>query len=175
MTTRPASASRHAVERYRLHHAAATADDVCTAAQLSVPISTGQAYALTGRSAPLPGVDPADHRLHPDGTGIFVLVPLQESGGLYVHTYLRLDGAEQRRLARTWFLDPIPLLRTAFEMGFVAARAPGAPEIAERASELAGPALASLAPHLAAATAEARSQRPATARPAAPQIGRAHV
>jgi len=156
------------VERYRQHHPDATGDDVCTAAQLSLPMTTEQAYALTGRPPPAPGADRADHRLHPDGTGIFVLVPLQESGELYVGTYLRLDGAEQRRLARAWFLDTLPLLRSAFEMGFRAAREPGAPQIAERASEAARHALAALAPRLAVAAGDARAQAPVAPRSAPP-------
>ena len=117
----PYSASRHAVERYQLHFPEADTRDVLTAAQLALPIPSEAAHALLGRPSARPSEE-NEHRLHLEGAGVFVLSRLPERDHSYIITYLRLDGAEQRRIAREWFLQPLQALRAAFELGVEAAR-----------------------------------------------------
>lgn len=143
--------SKHAMERYRLHFPDAVATDVLAAIILSVPLTAHLADALAGRRRRPGPVEGEARLLHPAGTGVFVLCALREEPErMYVKTYLRLDGAEQRRMARSWFLEPLQLLRRAFELGFEAAQRPDAPPLAVQASGLAQDALVELAPRLGA-------------------------
>ena len=135
----PQSASRHAVERYQLHFPEAEARDVLTAAQLALPIPSAAAHALLGRTWARPNEE-NEHRLHLEGAGVFVLTRLPDRDHSYVITYLRLDGAEQRRIARDWFLQPLGALRAAFELGMEAGRG-GSDLHPAAASEQAIPAL----------------------------------
>jgi len=150
-------ATRHALDRYREHFPDATHGSLMAAAQVSIPVDGALAHTLLGRpSAAARGDAPTEeHRLHPEGTGIFVLVPHSHLARRWmVVTYLRLHGAEQRRLARKWFLEPLEPLRQAFELGFAAARA-GAPGLTAAAALVhAQSALLELAPRLAAGPVE---------------------
>ena len=138
----PYSASRHAVERYQLHFPEADTRDVLTAAQLALPIPSEAAHALLGRPSARPSEE-NEHRLHLEGAGVFVLSRLPERDHSTIITYLRLDGAEQRRIAREWFLQPLQALRAAFELGVEAERGGSALHPAA-ASEQAIPALLKL-------------------------------
>lgn len=103
--------------------------------------------------------------LHPAGSGVFVLCALREDPDkMYVKTYLRLDGAEQRRMARGWFLEPIEILRKAFELGFNAAKDPSSPPLAVQASGAAMDALVKLAPRLGAPVLGTAYEEQATVR-----------
>ncbi len=83
---------------------------------------------------------------------------------MYVKTYLRLDGAEQRRMARGWFLEPLQILRKAFELGFQAAQAPDAMPLAVQASAASMDALVKLAPKLGAPVLGTAYEEQATVR-----------
>jgi len=143
--------SHHAMERYRRHFPEAVATDVMAATSLSIPLSKQLADALAGRRSRPGELEGEARLLHPAGSGIFVLCALREQPDrMYVKTYLRLDGAEQRRMARGWFLEPTQVLREAFELGYRAAQAPDAPPMAVQASEAHLDALVALAPRLGA-------------------------
>lgn len=143
--------SHHAMERYRRHFPDAVATDLMSAAMLSIPLSKQLADGLAGRKSRPGELEGEARLLHPAGSGIFVLCALREAPErMYVKTYLRLDGSEQRRMARGWFLEPAKVLREAFEMGFRAAQAPDAPPMAVQASEAHLGALVALAPRLGA-------------------------
>lgn len=143
--------SRHAMERYRLHFPEATATDLIAAVAVSLPLSAHLADALAGRRRRPGPTDGEQRLLHPAGSGVFVMCAVDDQPErMFVKTYLRLDGQEQRRMARGWFLDPVLLLRRAFELGFDAARAPDAPPLAVQASEAHINALVEMAPLLGA-------------------------
>jgi hypothetical protein len=143
--------SKHAIERYRLHFPEAVATDVLAAIELSIPLPPHLADALAGRRRRAGTIEGEARLLHPAGTGVFVLCALREEPErMYVKTYLRLDGTEQRRMARGWFLEPLQILRKAFELGFDAARAPDALPLAVQASAASVDALLKLAPKLGA-------------------------
>jgi len=157
--------SKHAMERYRLHFPEAVATDVVAAIALSLPMPAHLADALAGRRRRPGPVEGEARMLHPAGTGVFVLCALREDPGrMYVKTYLRLDGAEQRRMARGWFLEPLQILRKAFELGFAAAREPDAPPLPVQASEAALDALVALAPSLGAPALGTAYEEQATVR-----------
>lgn len=143
--------SKHAMERYRLHFPEAVATDVIAAIDLSIPLRPQLADALAGRRRRQGPVEGEARLLHPAGTGVFVLCELREEPGrMYVKTYLRLDGSEQRRMARGWFLEPLQILQKAFELGYLAAQEPDAPPLAVQASKAHVDALVALAPRLGA-------------------------
>ncbi len=163
--------SKHAMERYRLHFPEAVATDMMAAIALSLPLPAQLADALAGRRRRPGPVEGEARLLHPAGTGVFVLCALREEPDrMYVKTYLRLDGAEQRRMARGWFLEPLQILRKAFELGFNAAKSPTAPPLAVQASEAAIASLAKLAPTLGAPALGTAYEEEATVRiqPVAP-------
>ncbi|HCH64139.1 MAG TPA: hypothetical protein DFR83_15150, partial [Deltaproteobacteria bacterium] len=157
--------SKHAMERYGLHFPEAVATDVMAAIELSLPLPANLSDALAGRrrrTAPLEG---EVRLLHPAGTGVFVLCALREDPDkMYVKTYLRLDGAEQRRMARGWFLEPLQILRKAFELGFDAAKSPDSPPLAVQASAAALESLVQLAPRLGAPVLGTAYEEEATVR-----------
>lgn len=161
------SCSSHALERYRRHHPQAAAHDALACARLSLRIESPLAHALVGRPyrTANPQSDSAEHRLHPECTGIFVLraVPTDDTQ-LYIQTYLRLDTAQQREAARRWFAEPMAVLRSAFELGFAsgAAAEPGA--VAAIASERAMDDLLALLPRASVAI-RAQEAPPAPAAP----------
>ena len=164
-----ASASRHAVERYRLHYPAAQGRDLLAAVALSLPISQEIARALVGRALSTSGGTTDEYRLHPEGRGIFVLCPVAITPSQsFVRTYLRLDTYEQQRMAQAWFLEPVQLLRQSFELGFETARRDDAPALAMQASEAALVHLSALAPRLASPPAPAPAPIIAPARAATP-------
>lgn len=140
--------SRHALERFRLHHPEATSADAVTAASLALPIDAALAHAVTGRPrAAAAGDDVAEHRLHPEGTGLFVVCPLPALPGRgYVRTYLRLGHGAQQSMVRAWLLDPLPALREAFLLGFRAAQAGAAQASPQQAYLDHAPALLRLGP-----------------------------
>jgi len=146
------SASTHALDRYRLHYPDAGPRELVAAASLAPRIPSSSAFALVGRSPDLEAGEGEEHRLHLEGSGIFVVVPRAhgDPARAVVRTYLRFVSDEQRRMARVWFLDPLGPLREAFELGFDAARAPNAPPLAITASHRHTDALAALATRLAA-------------------------
>jgi len=157
--------SKHAMERYRLHFPEAVATDVIAAIDLSLPLPAHLADALAGRRRRPGPVEGEARLLHPAGTGVFVLCALREEPErMYVKTYLRLDGSEQRRMARGWFLEPIQVLRKAFELGYAAARASDAPPLAVQASKAALEDLVSLAPSLGAPALGTAYEEQATVR-----------
>lgn len=164
-------ATRHALDRFREHFPDATHGSLMAAAQVSIPVDGALAHTLLGRPAAAAAAraegPTEEHRLHPEGTGIFVLVPHSHLARRWmVVTYLRLHGAEQRRLARKWFLDPLEPLQRAFELGFAAARDGAAGLTSAAAVAAAREALLALGPRLAAGPVE--PERPAPA-PAAPR------
>jgi hypothetical protein len=139
------------MERYRRHFPDAVATDVIAAIALTIPLSRQLADALAGRRSRPGELEGEARLLHPAGTGIFVMcTPREETERMYVKTYLRLDGIEQRRMARGWFLEPTEVLREAFEMGYQAAREADAPPMAVQASEEYLEQLVALAPRLGA-------------------------
>lgn len=157
--------SHHAMERYRRHFPEAVATDLMAAVLLSMPLSKQLADGLAGRKSRPGDLEGEARLLHPAGSGIFVLCALRETPErMYVKTYLRLDGAEQRRMARGWFLEPAKVLREAFEMGFRAAQAPDAPPMAVQASEAHLAALVAMAPRLGAPALGTVYEEEATAR-----------
>ena len=92
--------SHHAMERYRRHFPDAVATDVMAATALSIPLSRQLADALAGRRSRPGELEGEARLLHPAGSGIFVLcAPREQPDRMYVKTYLRLDGVEQRRMA----------------------------------------------------------------------------
>lgn len=157
--------SKHAMERYRLHFPEAVATDVLAAIALSLPLPAHLADALAGRRRRPGPIEGEARLLHPAGTGVFVLCALREDPDrMYVKTYLRLDGIEQRRMARGWFLEPIQILRRAFELGYQAAQAPEAPPLPVQASEIALSDLVALAPGLGAPALGTAYEEQATVR-----------
>jgi len=157
--------SKHAMERYRLHFPEAVATDVLAAIELSVSLPPHLADALAGRRRRPGPIEGEARLLHPAGTGVFVLCALREEPErMYVKTYLRLDGVEQRRMARGWFLEPLQILRKAFELGFNAAQSPEAPPLAVQASAASVDALVKLAPKLGAPVLGTAYEEQATVR-----------
>ena len=123
--------------------------DMFAAITMAVHIDTALSFALAGRRPREVSGQEEEHRLHVSGQGVFVICSIPDQPGEgFVRTYLRL-GAEQQRMAREWFLDPIRPLKHAFEIGFDAARASEAPELAVSAMVAHNKALSALASELA--------------------------
>jgi hypothetical protein len=143
------SVSRHAQQRYRIQHPDALISDIFFAVHRAIPVDMALSFALAGRQPRSVDDSYEEHRLHVTGCGVFVICALPEEGRGFVKTYLRF-GEKQQQLARSWFLDPLKPLLRAFELGFDAARAPGAPALAAQAVDASGEALTALSARLVA-------------------------
>ena len=142
------SVSRHAQQRYRIQHPDALISDIHFAVKRAIVLDTALSFALAGRAPRVVDPQQEEHRLHVTGCGVFVICALEDEPGRgFVRTYLRL-GAQQQRMARSWFLDPLKPIREAFAMGFAAARAPDAPVLPAPAIENNRDALAALSARL---------------------------
>ena len=127
---RVARVSQHALQRYRLVHADASADDLLRAATLALRVDAGLAQALAGRVRVTgPGDEVAEHRADLDGRGLFVIAPIGgEPGSGMVVTWLRL-GLAQQAMLRRWYFEPLELLREVFHRGYAAGAAGAAPAV----------------------------------------------
>lgn len=144
------SATRHAQDRYQIHYPDAAWTDVLAAARLSLPMEPHVAFSLAGRRVPATLEPGQEFRLHPLATGVFVICQREEDPTTgYVRTYLRLYGKEQREFAIRMLLDPVVVLKEAFELGFREGRRAEGPPTALQASEQNLPALVALAPRFA--------------------------
>lgn len=97
------TATQHALHRFRIHHAAATQEHLCHAANKARILPSELAMTLVGR-LPQHADTEAVYRLAADHRGIFV-VTLEDGAAV---TYLRLGEAQRRFCDEQFWVAPPP-------------------------------------------------------------------